>query len=196
MSTSVQANRFNVKRIVYAVIIKDDETEYMHGPIKKLGEPMQIQLTPTLATGQLYGGGVKTEDMSRITGYELQAELNKIYPENRAEILGHTYNNGRIIEKATDQPRDIAIGFEIEETGDNREVVWFFKGKPRPFAQTYQQSDTSLKFSTDTITIGCMPRVFDGAIKEFGDTANPDFKDEDAEAFLDTIPDGTLDDEV
>ena len=193
---SVKANRFNVKRIVYAVISKDDKTAFTHGTIKDFAVPMQVQLTPTLATGQYYGGGAKTEDESRITGYELQLEVNKIFPEVRAEIFGHTYENGRVIVKTSDQPKDIAIGYEVDETGGHRELVWFYKGKARPFAQTVQQTTNSINYSSDTVTIGCMPREHDEKIMEFGDTANSDFSEEDAEAFLDEIPGGTPDPET
>lgn len=192
MPKSVKANRFNVKKIVFATITKDDATAYEYDPIEEFGKPMQIQLTPTVVTGPLYGGGVKQEDMSRVTGYELQLDVNKIPIEVRAKILGHTYAGGVLTEKASDQPKDIAVGYEVEQTGNNRELVWFYKCKARPYAQTIQQSGENFNYSTDTITIGCMPREFDEKIKEFGDTANSDFTSEMADEFLNKIPGGTL----
>lgn len=189
---SVKANRFNVKKIVFAVITKDDTTSYEYDPIEEIGKPMQIQLTPTVASGQLYGGGEKQEDMSRVTGYELQLDINKIPIEVRATMLGNIYIDGVLFEKSSDQPKDIAVGYEIEATGNTRELVWFFKCKARPFAQTMQQSGENFNYSTDTITIGCMPREFDGNIKGFGDTANPGFTSVMADEFLTKIPGGTL----
>jgi phi13 family phage major tail protein len=192
MPQSVKANRFNIKRIVYSVISKDDASAFNYGTIKKFADPMQVQYTPTLATGIQYGGGVKTEDMSKMTGGVLQVDVNKIPIEVRAEILGHTYAAGVLTEKPSDQPKDIAIGYELDETGDNTELVWLYKCKAKPFASSTQQTTENINFSQDTLNIGVMPRVFDGAIRAFGDTANADFTPEMATAFLATIPGGTL----
>jgi phi13 family phage major tail protein len=192
MPNSVKANRFNVKRIVYSIISKDDKTAYNYGPIKALGEPMTVQWAPTLATGELYGGGVKTEDVAKLTGGALQVDVNKVYVEARAEILGNQYENGVLTENKNDQAKEIAVGYELEETGDNSEVVWLYKCKARPFGQNAQQTTNNMTFSTDTITFGAMPREFDGDIRAFGDTANSSFSKASAAAFLNTIPGGIL----
>jgi phi13 family phage major tail protein len=192
MSNSVKANRFNVSKIVYAAISKDDKTGYEHGTIKKFGEPMQVQFTPSYATGVLYGGGVKQEDMSKLTGGTLKVDINKLPIEVRSEILGHKYENGVLIENKNDQPIDIAIGYEIEQTGNHRELIWLLKGKAKPIGSSIQQTTDNINYSTDSIDIGFMPRDYNGDIKADGDTANADFTNSAAESFLETIPGGTL----
>lgn len=192
MGNSAKANRFNVSRLVYALITKDDDTGVNNGPIRKLGEPMQVQLTPSYATGTLYGGGVKTEDISKMTGIALKLDVNKIAIEDRAIIGGHTYENGVLIEKAGDQAPNIAVGYEVEETENHKELVWLLKGKAKPIANTQQQSTDNITFSTDSLEIGFVPRTYDKEIKVFGDTANPDFTSEDAAVFLDSVPGSTL----
>ena len=192
MSKSVKANVFNVKRIVYAVITKDDSTAFNHGPIKEFGAPMQVQLTPSYATGTLYGGGVKTEDMSKITGIALKVDVNKVFIEVRADIYGHTYANGELITHENDQAKEIAIGYEMESSGNHREFVWLFKGKPKPFAKTVQQTTDNFNFSIDSIEIGFLFREHDGELKRDADTANSDFTSEKAATYLDTIPGGEL----
>jgi len=192
MTGSVKANRFNVSRIVYSVLSKDDATAYIFGPIKKFGDPMTVQLTPSYATGKLYGGGVIKEDMSKLTGAVLKVDVNKVAIEVRAEIYSHNYTDGVLTTNKKDQPKDIAIGYEIEQTGDNIELVWLLKGKAKPFGSNVQQSEDNIKFSTDSIEIGFMPTEFTGDIKKDGDTANTDFTAEMAAAFLNTIPGGSL----
>lgn len=191
MPESAQANRINVSRIVYAPIIKDSSTEYTHGEIKTLGAAMQIQLTPSLASGVLYGNGAKTEDLAKLTGVELQVDINKVSIEVRAEIMGNKYKEGVLSENKSDQAINIAVGFEVEETGDHRELMWLYKGKAKPFANTVKQSESSITFSTDTISIGFVPRLLDGDIRAFGDTANADFTSEKADAFLNSVPGNT-----
>lgn len=190
--TSVKANRFNVKRIVYAEVLEDTAESYKYGPIKTFGAPMQVQFTPTYASGVLYGGGVKTEDISKLTGGTLKADVNKVPAEVIADIYGHKFENGIVHDNKDDQPKDIAIGYEVEQTGNNRELVWFFKGKAKPYGSNVQQTTENMNFSTDSIDIGLVPREFDGDLKVFGDTAHPTFTDAMADAFLNSIPGGTL----
>lgn len=188
----MSANRFNIKRSVYAVITKDDATGVVHGPVKPFGDPMQVQLTPTYASGTLYGGGVKTEDMTKMNGITMKFDLNKIPIETRAEIGGHQIVTGVLVESADDQAPDIAVGYEVEETGGHRELVWLLKGKAKPIGSNVQQSTDNINFSTDTIDIGFIPRAFDKELKRFGDTANATFTETLADAFLETVPGATL----
>lgn len=190
-SASVKANRFNIKRSVYALITKDDSTGVIHGPIKEFGEPMQVQLTPTYASGTLYGGGVKTEDITKITGITMKFDANKIPIEVRAEIGGHKYENGELVESADDQAKDIAVGYQVEETNGHSEYVWLLKGKAKPFGSNVQQSTENINFSTDSIDIAFVPRKKDKELKHFGDTANPSFTSTIAEAYLTKIPGAT-----
>lgn len=191
MGASAKANRINIKRSVYAVITKDDSTGVVHGPIKQFGKPMQIQLTPTYASGVLYGAGVKEEDLAMITGVTVKYDVNKIPIEVRADIGGHKIEEGVLIESKDDQAPDIAFGYEIVQTNGKVELVWLLKGKAKPFGSNVQQSTDNINFSTDSIDIGFIPREYDGEIKRFGDTANPDFTTAMADVFLDTVPGAT-----
>lgn len=192
MSGSAKANRFNIKRSVYAVITKDDATGVTCGKVEKFGDPMQVQLTPTYATGVLYGAGVKKEDMTKITGITMKFDVNKILIETRAVIGGHKYEDGILTEHKDDQAPDIAFGYEVEETGNHSEYVWLFKGKAKPIGSTVQQSTDNINFSTDSIDIGFIIREFDGKLKDSADTANASFTAEKAATYLDTVPGATL----
>lgn len=192
MAGSTKANRFNIKRSVYAVITKDDNTGVICGSVEKFGDPMQVQLTPTYATGTLYGGGVKKEDITKITGITMKFDVNKIPIETRAIIGGHAYEDGVLTESKDDQAPDIAVGYEVEETENHSEYVWLFKGKAKPVGSTVQQSTDNINFSTDSIDIGFVPREFDGKLKDYADTANAEFTTEKAATYLDTVPGATL----
>jgi phi13 family phage major tail protein len=91
-----------------------------------------------------------------------------------------------------DQAKEIAIGYEMESTGDHREFDWLLKGIPQPAGKSTEQVTDNIKFSTDTIDINFVPRDFDKALHKDADTANPDFTEAMATAFLNTIPGGTL----
>lgn len=192
MPTSKETVKFNVKKAVYAVVLEDTGTTYKHGPIKDLGPIKQMQFTPTVASGKEYGRGTVMVDISILTGGELVIDLVKLAPEIRAELFNFDYTAGVISEKVGVQPKNIAVGVEVEQTEGCRELCWFFKGKPRFGAQTVQQTTDNFNFSNDTVTFGLVQRNFDGKLRGFGDTANSDFTTEAADAYLETIPGGTL----
>lgn len=191
MNKSSKANRINVKNLKYAVIIEDTETAFTIDEIKNFAKAMQVQITPTVATGTLYGDGAKQEDLAKLTGVTLQVDVNKVPIEVKADIQGNEYEDGVLTESKDDQAKNIVFGFEVEQTENKRELMWLFKGKVQPFANTVQQSSDNINFSTDTLTINFIPRELDGAIRAFGDTANADFTEAMADAFLTKVPGST-----
>lgn len=192
MPQSKETVRFNVKKAVYAIVLNDTSAKFEHGPIKDFGPIKQMQFTPTVATGTEYGRGVKMVDISILTGGELVIDLVKLAPEIRSEIFNLDYSTGVISESVGIQPNNVAIGIEVEQTEGCRELCWFFKGKPRFGSQTVQQTTDNFNFSNDTVTLGLVQRNYDGKLRAYGDTANADFTSTAADAFLSTIPGGTL----
>jgi len=156
--------------------------------VKPFGKAMQIQITPQVATGTLYGDGNKEEDVGMLKGIAVAVDTNKVFAETRAEIMGNTIVDGIVIEKAGDQPPDIAVGYEVEQLGGTKEQVWLLKGKAQPGNQTIQQSTDNLNFSTDSTTINFIPRESDSQIRFFGDTANTDYTAAQATAFFASGP--------
>lgn len=185
--TTKKANRINVKNIVYAILEKDDSSGVTYKDIKPFGKAMQIQLTPTLATGVLYGDGVKQESISKLTGITAVVDVNKIFIDVRAEIQGNKFENGVLIESADDEPPYIALGYEIGQTGKESEYVWLLKGKAQPYGSTVQQTTDNINFGTDSITIEFVPRDYDSEIRKFGDTANSEFTKEMAAVWFDEV---------
>lgn len=186
--SSKKSNRINVARLVYCLLLTDTAEGTTYGPVKPFGKAMQIQLTPQVATGTLYGDGNKEEDVGMLKGIAVAVDTNKVFAETRAEIMGNTIVDGIVIEKAGDQPPDIAVGYEVEQLGGTKEQVWLLKGKAQPGNQTIQQSTDNLNFSTDSTTINFIPRESDSQIRFFGDTANTDYTAAQAAAFFESGP--------
>lgn len=186
-----KSNRINVKNLVYAVLEKDDAQSVEYGQIKPFGKIMQIQITPGLATGTLMGEGVKQEVISKLTGLTVVVDINKLPIDVRVEILGNTYEDGIATEKAGDEPREIALGFMVEQTGKTAEYIWLLKGRPQPYGSTVGQQEESIKFSTDSVTIEFVPREHDGELRKFADSADSDFTKEKQDAWFKTVPGST-----
>ena len=78
-SKSVKSNRINVKNLKYCLLTTDDSTGTTYGEVKGFGKAMQIQLTPSVSKGELYGEGVKEEDVSILNGIAVVVDVNKVF---------------------------------------------------------------------------------------------------------------------
>lgn len=183
--------RINVKNMVYAVLEKDDTQTVEYGPVKPFAKAMQIQVTPSVSSGTLYGDGIKQEVIGKLTGLTVVADINKLPIDVRTEILGITYENGVATDKAGDEAKEIALGYMVEQTGNTAEYIWLLKGRPQPYASTVQQQTDNINFSTDSVTIEFVPREHDEEIRKFADSADPAFTKEMQDNWFKTVP-GTV----
>lgn len=189
MKTSKKEYRINVKNLVYAVVVSDTKDAVKYGEIKPFGSARQIRVSPTIAQGDLYGDGAKEKSMNKITGYDVQVDVNKVFVEVRAEILGNKITaDGVLVDGGDDQPKEIALGYEIEQTGKTSEYVWLLKGTPQPFGNDVQQTEQNINYSTDSLKISFVKRAYDGQFRAIGDTAYEGFSAEKAAEFLKTVP--------
>lgn len=185
---SVKANRINITSPVYAKLITDTPEGTTYGDVRSLGKAMQAQLTPSVSSGVLYGDGMQQENIAKLNGIAVVLDLNKISIEDRAEILGHKYENGIIHEKAGDEAPYIAVGWKVEQTNGKCELIWLLKGRAQPINSTVQQSTDNLTFSTDSITVNFIPRESDKEIRYFADSANPDLTEKQINDWFATAP--------
>ena len=180
-------NRINIKNLHYAKITGDDESATTYDtPVHVLGA-MQIALTPSVATGTLYGDGVIRDELAKQTGIGVQLDLNKLPVVHRAAMLGNTLKNGVLVENEADTPPEMALGFEVEQTGGKSEFVWLLKGKMAPITNTIQQTTENVNFSTDTTTMTFMPRKSDGDIKYYADTTEENMEHITAESWFEEV---------
>lgn len=181
--------RINVKNMVYALVTSDTEEGTTYGEVKSFASARQIQVSPVLAQGDLFGDGSKEKTLSKIVGYDVQLDVNKVFAEVRAEIFGHKLTaDGILVVGEADQPKEMALGYEIEQTGGTSEMVWLLKGTPQPYGNTVQQTEQNINFSTDSMKISFVKRVSDGNFQAIGDTAYDGFSADLAKSFLKTVP--------
>ena len=143
---STKANRINIVDPVYAIIQSDTKEGTTYGEVKSLGAAMQVQLTPSISSGVLYGNGVQQENISKLNGIAMVVDVNKIKIEDRAAILGNKYENGVIHEKAGDEAPYIAVGYKVEQTNKKVELIWLLKGRAQPTNSSAVSYTHLLKF--------------------------------------------------
>lgn len=187
-NTSSKSNRINVKNLVYCLLTSDGDAGVAYDAVKPLAKAMTVEVTPTQATGILYGDGVQQENIAKITGLSAALEVNKIAIEDKAIIMGHTYEDGVMILGSSDQAPYIAVGYQIEGTNGYSEYVWLLKGRVQEGNQNASQATDNINFTTDNMTINFIPREFDGYMEFTGDSSNADLFDDQVSAWFTNGP--------
>lgn len=189
LGTVTNAKRYNVSEIVFALMTKDDEDGTTYGTVESFGGPQEIVIAPKLATGQNYEGGVLTDDISKVVGYDITVGVSKLQVGVRSKIFGHKFTaNGEMIVNEKDMPVNFALGYKIDQTEGKQELVWLFKCMAQPYSVSTKQSESNINFSPDSIKISAVKRKSDGHFELIGDTNNATFTDTKAATFLDSVP--------
>lgn len=144
--------KINVQN-VHLAEITETSGEITFGKPEHVAGAMEMGRTPQLSTGQLYGDGKITHKNSKKVAYQITANLNKLPTKWRRYMEGVQVSDG--IESGTsgDEPKPFAIGWEVEKTGGEKELVWFLYCTAEPIEQTERQSEENVNYSTDNVTI-------------------------------------------
>ena len=124
-----------------------------YGTPELIAGAMEISRNPTVASGQLYGDGKIAHTTNRKVGYEIVLGHNKIPSKWRRWMEGTVYTSGVESGTSEDEPKPLAIGWEVEKTGGESELIWFLYCKANPIEETVQQSEENINYSTDSVTI-------------------------------------------
>ena len=148
--------KINVQNVHLAEITKSPEGEITFGIPEHVVGAMQIGRNPQIASGQLYGDGKISHETSRKVRYELNVDLNKLPTKWRRYMEGVKVTTGVESGTSKDEPNPFAIGWEVEKTGDQKELVWFVYCLANPIQETTRQSEDNINYSTDSITISAL----------------------------------------
>ena len=168
-------NRFNVKNVHFAKNTKAAGGTVTRETPRLIAGAMSVTVNPTVASGTLYGDGIISDEISKLTGAGISLEMNKIPTDIVNEIYGKTKDaNGVTCDSITDEAVEFSLGWEVELTGGQSEFIWFTRCKAQPMQSEVKQGTDSINFSTDTCAITAMPDE-EGRIKMFGETVDEEF---------------------
>jgi phi13 family phage major tail protein len=183
--------KMNVKNCKYAPVSVDTNSTYTLGTAVDLPAIRTVDVAFTLASGELYGDGALVSKMAKLTGATLKLGIDKLPQAARAAMLGHTINaKGVMSVKVTDVPIKIAMYMEIELDDGGYEALWLLVGKAEPVNITGNQSETSINYTTDELTVDFVRREKDKQVIAYADTDNDAF-DSAAQTAFKASPDIT-----
>ncbi len=119
-----------VKNIKYAKILSGDtdtSTPPVYDTVKPLFQVATFGFDPAFSQVTAYYDNGPRYLFSSVGEMSVTLEGDNIYPENMAEVLGMTYQNGILVDNLDDEPPYIAIGGEITRSGGVSEFFWLAK---------------------------------------------------------------------
>jgi phi13 family phage major tail protein len=184
------AFRINIRDLHIAFLEKDDMNGASHEKPDKIPGIMQIQLTPRVKTGQLYGDGIMRDKRSSIDGYDVTFDHNKVPPKILARMLGQAYENGKRYGNAGDNPKQFALGYAVDLTDGNVELTWLYKCVTAPSTKNAQQATDSVNYSTDNMAITSMPLDYNRDYENVVDTSDADssISKDDVAGWFEAVP--------
>lgn len=175
--------KINVQN-VHLAEITETAGEITFGTPEHVAGAMEIGRTPQLSTGQLYGDGKIAHKTSKKIAYQITANLNKLPTKWRRYMEGVTVNTGVESGTSKDEPKPFAIGWEVEKTGGQKELIWFLYCLAEPIQETNRQSEENINYSTDSVTITALEHDSLGRYYTFIDSEDDDITEQMVEDFF------------
>ncbi len=179
------------KDLVYALLSETSDVvggTPTYGTVKSLAGLGKISMNPNGNAAVLYGDDQPLHVADSVGKIDLSFDLADIDPAAYAEILGHTYGAGGVLEKSTDQSPYVAIGFKRTHTGSSVETYyWLYKVKflkPDNSAETKKES---ISFQSLSLKAVGVPLISSGVWRLWMRTDDPNASATTLNAFFSTV---------
>lgn len=165
-----------LRNFKYVKLTKDDESGITYDTeIKKIAGAKSVKISPKVDSADLYGDDQLLETASSLGAIEVELDVCDLSLQERADILGFTFENGVLKENKDFNPPEIAFGFEAPKSKSKTSVeafrlVWLLKGKAEPLEEEGKTKEDKIDFQTQKVKLKFMPRINDGHYKFTADT--------------------------
>lgn len=162
-------------RDVHYALLKTDTTEgtTYETPVKVSGA-ISANVNPNTSSATLFADDGPYESSTTLGEIEIELNMADLPGEVQAALLGHTYKNGVLVKKASDQAPYVAIGYRSLKSNGAYRYTWLYKGKFTDGEQSNSTKGDSIEYSTPTITGAFVKRDFDDMWQAEADSDNAD----------------------
>lgn len=129
MPEVVNTRRCGCKDICIAIVNKNTATEYATATPIKLGRALNAKVTTKKTVESTESDDTIEETFESFDSIEIEFDVNKLSPEQKAILRGATYEDGFLINNVDDQAKEVAIGWRARQTNGKYEFVWYYCGK-------------------------------------------------------------------
>lgn len=164
----------------YAVLIADNAPTIVGGtdgsatyetPKRILGA-ITANFSPNASNDTLFADDGPYDTASTLGAMSLELNVADIPPDQRAELLGATYEDatGILTQSATDIPPYVAVGMAVKKSNGADRLIWYLKGKFSAPDDSNQTKADSINWNTPTVTGNFLKRDADQAYRVAVDT--------------------------
>lgn len=146
----------------------DGSTTY--GAAKRILGAISANFSPNASNDTLFADDGPYDTVSTIGAMTLELNIADLPPDQRAELLGATYNGGILIHKSSDIPPYVAVGLSVLKSNGAKRLIWYLKGKFAAPDDSNQTKADSVNWSTPTITGNFVKRDSDDQWRVAADT--------------------------
>lgn len=165
----------------------------LYGEIKPLAGAINATINPTVNTQELYADDQLWESVSALGKIDVEVEAADIPLITRGKLTGSEVKDGVLIEKASDKPPHVALGFKSQKSSGKYRYIWLLKGVAQPMAEDYSTKKDNVEHKTPRLKFVFMPRAYDSEWKRTADEEAAEFIG--ADSWFEKVPGDALEDE-
>ena len=186
--------------LVYAIMVDDVPPTTVGGDdgyttydssVRILGA-ITANFSPNASNDTLFADDGPYETASTLGAMSLELNVADLPPENRAELLGATYENGVLIHTSEDIPPYVAVGMSVKKSNGADRYIWYLKGKFTAPDDNNQTKADSINWNTPTITGNFLKRDSDNQWRVSIDTDDPNVQAATKNTWFESPNVGTL----
>jgi phi13 family phage major tail protein len=164
-----------LKDLHFAILTADTKEELAYEAPEAVVGAINATINPEVGTQELYADDQLWESVSTLGKIDVEIETADLPLSVRAKLLGNELKGGVLIEKASDVPPHIALGFRSLKSNGKYRYVWLLKGVAQPIAEDFSTKKDSVEHKTPQVKFTFMARVYDGEWKHTADEDGEDF---------------------
>jgi phi13 family phage major tail protein len=164
----------------FAILTVDTKDELTYETPEEMVGAINATINPAVNTQELYADDQLWESISALGKVDVEVETADLPLSIRAKILGNELKEGVLIEKATDVPPHVALGFKSLKSNGKYRYVWLLKGVAQPMAEDFSTKKDSVEHKTPKVKFTFMARVHDGEWKHTADEDGQGFNGADS----------------
>ena len=157
-------------KLHYAKMLTEDTdtTAPTYSTPKRLIGVNSVSVSPENETVTLYGDNTALATVSKTKKRTITLEIADLPLEDRAVILGHTYNSDTKVMSVSgdDEPPYIAIMYEVNNHKGQSELHVFYKGKFAPSQTDTNTEGESLEFGLGNLEGEFVSRIDIGRVED------------------------------
>ena len=167
--------RQSLRNIHYALLTSDTAAGVEYAVPKPLVGAVNAKISPTSSQEKLWADDGVFDIANNLGDISVELELAELPLQAQATLLGHTYLDGVMAMKATDEPPYLAIGFMSRVSQSRFRFVWLYKGKFGLVQDEYATATDAAAWRNAKLTGTFVRRDYDGEWQVIADSGDAGF---------------------